>query len=185
MSSQLMIVKREMERAAVNGLQSWPLWEFSAYEKVLGYTAFTHWFLKGLTLREKGLSDDYFEVPHETAAEAAAEFMMNQVARPPVSNIIVQKLPSFNPIQEAELAFTQPKFGKQWETSLTRSTLILCSEMSFLLTGMHGQRLETPEQLDFAKAGREWIEEIFGSVCAEELLGSRRIAELQERALIG
>jgi hypothetical protein len=180
MSSELMIVKREMERAAVNGLQSWPLWEFTSYEKVLGFSAFTHWLEKGLTLKKNGFENSYFEVPQETARIAAVEFIVNQAARPSVANFLVQKIPSFNPVQEAEMALTQPRFGKEWESSLTRSTIILCSEMSFLFTGMQGERLNVPEELDFSQAGRDWLEEVFGTLCAEELFykGKKRQAPI-------
>lgn len=180
MSTELIIVKREMEKAAINGLQSWPLWEFSKYEKALGYAAFSHWLVKGLTFQEKGLGYDYFENPNETARGAAAEFILNHVARAPVSNFIIERIPSFNPVEEAALALAKSGAGKRWETSLTRSAIILCSEMSYLYTGMQGERLTVPDYLDFSEAGREWIEEVFGTVCAEELLGKRRIAEIQE-----
>jgi hypothetical protein len=182
-SSSLLIVKREMERAVVNGDKSRPQWAFSNYEKALGFTAFIYWFYKGIIQRENGLGHDYFEAPNVSARTVALEFMINHVTRPPVSNRIAEVLPSFKPDQEAELVITQPRYGQPWDSSLTRSTIILCREMSYLLTGILGEKLNVPGDLSFVEPGKEWLEEVFGHECAEELLGKRRLLELQDLAL--
>ncbi len=180
----LKIVKREMEKAATNGLNSRPQWNFSRYEKSIGFAAFIHWFVKGITLRNNGLGIDYFEAPNVSARAAATELMLNYITLPPISTIVASKLNSFNPDQEAELCITQPKYGSPWDSSLTRSTIILCREMSYLLTGVLGEKLDVPNDLDFVEAGRVWLKEDFGSECAERLLGNAEILNVQEKALV-